>query len=268
MFMDIIKAVLIGAVQAITEFLPVSSSGHLVIAKTFLGLEEVGITMEVVTHFATALAVIVFLRKRVAAILIAVYTKLRPGAQLDKAAAEDFRLFLYVVLGSVPAAAVGLLIRDRVEGLFEDVTTTAVMLIVTGVFVFLTGKFSRSLTSLGAGRALVVGVAQAFAIIPGISRSGFTVGAGLATGVERKGAFEFSLLLSLPAILGASVLELAGGRLGGNPVVILAAAVPAFVGGYFAIKLLFKTVIHHKFHTFAYYLIPLGIVLLVVSSLR
>jgi len=262
--MDIIKAVLIGAVQAVTEFLPVSSSGHLVIAKTFLGLEEVGITMEVVTHFATALAVIVFLRKRIAGILVAVYRKLRPGADLDETRARDFRLFLYVILGSVPAAAVGLLIRDSVEGLFEDVTTTAVMLIATGLFVFITGKFGKPKTSLGPGRALVVGVAQAFAIMPGISRSGLTVGAGLASGVERREAFEFSLLLSLPAILGASALELAGGRLGGNPAVILAAALPAFAGGYFAINLLFRTVIHHKFHAFAYYLIPLGIVLLFV----
>jgi len=260
--MEIVKAVLLGAVQAITEFLPVSSSGHLVIAKTFLGVEEVGITMEVVTHFATALAVIVFLRKRIAGMLISLYLKVRPGGRLDQAGARDFKLFLFVILGSIPAAAVGLLIRDRVEGLFESVTTTAVMLIVTGVFVFLTGRFSKATTSLGPVRALLIGVAQAFAIIPGISRSGSTVGAGLATGVERRQAFEFSLLLSLPAILGASVLELAGGRLGGEPVVILAAAVPAFVGGYFAIKLLFETVIHHKFHTFAYYLIPLGIVLL------
>jgi undecaprenyl-diphosphatase len=267
MFMDIVKAILMGVVQAVTEFLPVSSSGHLVIAKTFLGLEEVGITMEVVTHLATALAVIVFLRKRIAAIILAVITRLRPGAQLEEAASMDFRMFLYVILGSVPAALVGFLIRDRVEGMFEDVRTTAVMLIVTGVFVFLTGRFGRSYTSLGTRRALLVGVAQAFAIIPGISRSGTTVGAGLASGLERREAFEFSLLLSLPAILGASVLEVSGGRLGGNPVVILAAAIPAFAGGYFAIKLLFKTVIHHKFHAFAYYLIPLGIALLVASSL-
>jgi undecaprenyl-diphosphatase len=193
---------------------------------------------------------------------MAVYLTLRPGSTVGETAARDFRLFLYVLLGSVPAAAVGLLIRDRVEALFDDVTTTAVMLIATGVFVLLTGKFGRSHASLGAGRALLVGVAQAFAIVPGISRSGFTVGAGLASGVDRREAFEFSLLLSLPAILGASVLEAAGGRLGGDPVVVLAAAVPAFVGGYFAIKLLFRTVIHHRFHTFAYYLIPLGLLLL------
>lgn len=262
MLLEILKAALMGTIQAITEFLPVSSSGHLVLAKNFLGLQEVGITMEVVTHLATALAVMVFLRRRIVGILAAVVRRVRPGDEPDESASRNFRLFVFVILGSIPAAVVGLLIRDRVEGLFEDVTTTAVMLVVTGLFVFLTGRFSRGSGPLGRGRALLVGVAQAFAIIPGLSRSGLTVGTGLASGVARKEAFEFSLLLSLPAILGASLLELVGGRLGGDPVVILAAAVPAFVGGYFAIRLLFETVIHHRFHTFAYYLIPVGILVL------
>jgi undecaprenyl-diphosphatase len=262
MLLEVLKAVLFGIVQAITEFLPVSSSGHLVLAKDLLGLEEVGITMEVVTHLATALAVIVFLRKRIVEILSAVVGKAKPGYEPGESATRDFRLFLFVILGSVPAAVVGLLMRDRVEGLFDNVTTTALMLVITGLFVFVTGKFGRASGSLGWGKALLVGVAQACAIIPGLSRSGLTVGTGLASGVPRKEAFEFSLLLSLPAILGASLLEIVGGRLGGDPAVVLAAAVPAFVGGYFAIKLLFATVIHHRFHAFAYYLIPLGLLVL------
>ena len=242
----------------------VYGSGHLVVAQSLLGLKEEGITMEVVTHFATALAVIVFLRRRIVEILAAVVARLRPRAESSDSASRDFNLFLLVILGSVPAAAVGLLIRDRVEGLFEDVTTTAVMLLITGAFVFLTGKFGRPSGSLGVGRALLIGIAQAIAIMPGLSRSGLTVGAGLASGVGRKQAFEFSLLLSLPAILGAMVLHLAQGGLGGDPAGIVVAAVTAFVGGYFALKLLFRTVIHHRFHTFGYYLIPLGILLLVL----
>lgn len=267
MLPDIVKAALMGAIQAVTEFLPVSSSGHLVLAKYFLGIEEVGITIEVVTHLATAIAVIVFLRRRIADILVAVIDRVRRGEHADERSARDFRLFLFVIVGSLPAAAFGLLVRHRIEGLFNDVTSTGLMLIVTGLFVFLTGRFGRVSASFGAGKSLLVGIAQALAIIPGISRSGFTVGAGLALGVERKVAFEFSLLLSLPAILGASALELAGGRLGGDPVVMIAAAIPAFVGGYFAIKLLFRTVIHHKFHAFAYYLIPVGIAVLIASRL-
>jgi undecaprenyl-diphosphatase len=244
MLPEILKAAIMGAVQAV------------------LGLEEVGITMEVVTHLATALAVIVFLRRRIFQIIAAVAGRLASRGRWAEAPSMDFRLFLFVIVGSLPAGVFGILLRDQIEGLFKDITSTGLMLILTGVFVFLTGRFARGSGPVTAGRSFVVGLAQAVAIIPGISRSGLTVGAGLALGIDRKAAFEFSLLLSLPAILGASAIELAGGRLGGDPIVILAAAVPAFVGGLFAIKLLFRTIIHHKFHAFAYYLIPVGILVL------
>ena len=258
----VLKAALMGTIQALTEFLPVSSSGHLVIAKRLLGLSEVGITMEVVTHLATALAVIVFLRERIIRILAAVVGRFLPWGRAPEEGSADVRLFLFIILGSVPAAFFGVFLRDRIEGLFEDVTSTGLMLIVTGVFVFLTGRFGRGSGQVTAGKSLLIGLGQAVAIVPGISRSGLTVGAGLAAGIDRKAAFEFSLLLSLPAILGASVIELAGGKLGGDPVTILAAAVPAFLVGLVAIKLLFRTIIHHKFHAFAYYLIPVGLLVL------
>jgi undecaprenyl-diphosphatase len=259
---EVLKAALMGVVQAVTEFLPVSSSGHLVLAKNLLGIQEVGITLEVVTHFATSLAVIVFLRKRIIAILSAIVATARRDRKADQARAADFRLFIYIVIGSIPAALFGVFLRDRIETFFNNVTSTALMLIATGLFIFVTGRFSKETGALGPVRSFVVGIAQAVAIIPGISRSGLTVGAGLGLGVDRKAAFEFSLLLSLPAVLGASALELLGGRLGGSPVEILAAAVPAFVGGYLAIRLLFSTIIHRRFHAFAYYLIPLGILVL------
>ena len=118
---------------------------------------------------------------------------------------------------------------------------------------------------MGVVRAVIVGVGQAFAIIPGLSRSGLTVGTGLLAGLGRKEAFEFSLLLSLPAIIGASIIEVVAGRVGGEPAVLLAAAIPAFGGGYLAISLLFRAIVRHRFHLFAYYLIPLGIVLLIFA---
>lgn len=263
---EVLKAVVVGLVQALTEFLPVSSSGHMVITKVLLNIEEVGITIEVVTHFATALAVIIYLRKRIKEILEAVIRRVAPSkAPRTESQKRDFNLFLWVIVGSIPAAVVGLTVRDEIGRLFEDVTMTSLMLTVTGVFVFASGRFGRPGASLGPVRALVIGIAQAFAIIPGISRSGFTVGTGLATGVDRREAFEFSLLLSLPAIIGASVIELLSGRIGGDPAVILAAAVPAFAGGYIAITLLFKAVVSRRFHLFAYYLIPLGILLLIFT---
>jgi undecaprenyl-diphosphatase len=263
---EVLKAAVIGVVQALTEFLPVSSSGHMVIAKSLLHMTEQHITIEVVTHLATALAVLVYLRHRILEILGALAAPLSSGRmEVTERRRRDLRLFLLVILGSVPAALVGLAARDSIGRLFEDVTTTSIMLIVTGVFVLVSGRLGRPRASLGPLQAVIVGIGQAFAIVPGISRSGLTVGSGLLAGLERKEAFEFSLLLSLPAIIGASIIEMVSGRVGGELAVILAAAVPAFVGGYIAISLLYRAVVRNRFHMFAYYLIPLGIALLIFA---
>jgi undecaprenyl-diphosphatase len=263
---EVYKAAIIGLVQALTEFLPVSSSGHMVIAKTFLGMEEVGITLEVVTHLATALAVIAYFRKRIVSILGAVLKAITSGPRnLPEGQAADFKFFLLIILASVPAGLVGFLIRDQVGRLFENVTATAVMLIMTGVFVLISGRLARSVESIGVGRSIIIGIAQAVAIIPGVSRSGLTVGSGLLSGARKEEAFEFSLLLSLPAILGATAIEALSGRMGGSLPILLAAAIPAFVCGYFAISLLFRAIARNKFHFFGFYLIPLGILVLLLS---
>jgi undecaprenyl-diphosphatase len=258
---DVVQGIVMGLIQGLTEFLPVSSSGHLVIAKSLLGLKEVGITLEIVTHFATAAAVIIFLRKRIGAMLRALWRWVTQGRRaLSERDAEDADLLWLVALGTVPAVVVGLALEDPITRLFEDPVTTAAMLVVTGVFLLVTGKVARKTNRLRWPQAILVGLAQAAAIVPGLSRSGFTVGAGLAAGLEKRRAVEFSLLLSLPAIIGATALEAAGGDLGGAPVAIAAAALVAFAVGYAAIALLFRAVVKNRFHAFAYYLIPAGIV--------
>jgi undecaprenyl-diphosphatase len=261
-------AVLLGLVQALTEFLPVSSSGHLVIVKTLFKVTETGITLEIVTHLGTVLAVVVYLRKRILNLARAAGLKLvRPGKALPESEARDFRLVLLLVAGSLPAAILGLAVRNHIEALFQDIVTTAAMLVLTGCFVLATGKLARERTGLGLRQALGIGVAQAIAIVPGISRSGLTVGAGLALGVNKREAFEFSLLLSVPAVLGATLLEAIGGRLGGEPGVIAVAAATAFLGGYLAISLLARAVVKNKFHLFGYYLIPFGLLVILISRL-
>jgi undecaprenyl-diphosphatase len=267
MIQSLLHAVALGLVQAVTEFLPVSSSGHLVLFKSLLGTEEVGITIEVMTHFATAMAVIVYLRGRIAGILRSVYRTLRfRKGGVSESEAADSIMFLMIVVGSLPAAVVGLLLRELIGGLFENVELTLAMLMVTGCFILIAGKIRRPGRSMTFRDAIFVGLAQALAIIPGISRSGFTVGAGLMLGLSRREAFEFSLLLSLPAIVGAAALEAIGGRMGGSPLVFLVAAVVAFVGGYIAISLLFRAIVSNRFHIFGYYLIPLGLALLLLGS--
>jgi undecaprenyl-diphosphatase len=267
--LDIGRAIIIGLVQALTEFLPVSSSGHLVIAKSLLKIEEVGITLEIVSHLATALAVVIYMRKRIGGILAAVFLRVaRPRAPMTEGRRADFRTFLLVIVGSVPAAVLGLAFNDFLEGLFDDLVGTGVTLAVSGVFLLLTSRKIRERVELRMPQALLVGVAQAIAIIPGISRSGLTVGTGLALGVSRRAAFEYSLLLSVPAILGASAVEALSGGIGGDLIQVAAAGVTALVGGYVAITLLFKTVVNNKFHVFGYYLIPVGTLVAVLAGMR
>lgn len=262
---ELLKACVYGIVQGLTEFLPVSSSGHLVITNHYLGVADVGITMEVLTHAATVLAAIIYMRRRIAEILAAVLRVPRSGYRgLEDRVRGEVRLFVLLVAASVPAAVVGLLVRDLVEGLFTDVPGAARMLLVTGLFVYLTGRFGGGKKVFNLPRALLVGVAQACAILPGLSRSGLTVGTGLALKVERKRAFEFALLLSIPVILGATLFELLGGRLGGSGPALAAAFIAAFIAGYFAISILFRSVVKNRFHMFAYYLIPAGIALLLI----
>ena len=262
--MEILKAISLGLVQAVTEFLPVSSSGHLVLAKTLLGVQEVGITFEVITHLATALAVIVFLRRRIGCMVQGIYRYIRFGRRAaGESAARDFTILLMLIVGSLPAVGVGLLVRDRVGDLFADVATTSIMLVVTGCFVLASGRLAKPRKPVGFRAAVVIGMAQACAIVPGLSRSGLTIGAGLVLGVARKEAFEFSLLLSVPAIIGAAVLEMVGGRIGGEPIGLVVAAVTAFGGGYLAISVLRRAVVGNRFHAFAYYLIPLGVAAIV-----
>lgn len=261
-----LKACAYGIVQGLTEFLPVSSSGHLVIVKYYLGVEDSGITMEVLTHAATALAAIIFMRRRIAQLIKAVYRTLRGGyGGLDGPARSDMRIVLMLAVATVPAVIAGFLLRSYVEGLFSDVSGAAKMLIVTGAFVYLTGRLGGGERPFNMPRALAVGVAQACAILPGISRSGLTVGTGLALKVERRKAFDFALLLSIPIIFGATLFEFLGGRLGGSGSMLVAAFAAAFVSGYVAISLLFRSVVKNRFYMFAYYLIPAGVVLLILN---
>ena len=265
---DLVKAIVLGLVQALTEFLPVSSSGHLVIAKSVLKFGEMGITFEICTHLATTLAVIVYLRKRIAAMLLGLAGWLRPtGGVASESDRNQARLVGLVVVGSLPAAVLGFALNDFFEGLFSNPGAVGAMLVVTGLFLLATGRRARENKPLGVSRALAVGLAQAAAIIPGLSRSGLTVGAGLAAGVPKREAFEFSLLLSIPAVLGATLFKILDGGMGGAPSEIVASAVTALVAGYIAIAVLFRVVIANRLHTFAYYLIPLGLLVSLLARL-
>lgn len=276
--MGLLESILLGVVQGITEFLPISSSGHLVLGQVLLGVEKSGITFEVAVHLATAVAVAVYYRKRLWRMLISLRLVFSPRAWRAEATADEkyvvdlehLRLLWYVALGTVPAVVVGSLFKDFFEEFFYSPHLVCVLLLVTGGVLM-----STRLVASSRGRRLVwptvllIGVAQAVAILPGISRSGATIAVGLLLGLKADKAAEFSFLLALPAILGAGLLEfielLGTGSLGGlNPLVLFLGSASALLFGYLAIVFLLKVLLAGRFDRFAYYCWAVGLTGLVL----
>ena len=210
-----IKILVLGVVQGLTEFFPVSSSGHLVLGEKLLGITSEGAALEIALHLATAVAIIVGLRRDIRRLLAAffggLFGKVLRGRPREAWTDAHFRMSVLILLGSVPAGLVGILFDDRIEAQFSNVLLVGITLLVTGALLLST-RFARpeADAALGPGRALIIGVAQAFAILPGISRSGTTISAAVWTGIDRDQAARFSFLLFLPAGLGAALLKLPG----------------------------------------------------------
>lgn len=250
--MSIWEAIVLGLVQGVTEFLPVSSSGHLVIVGALLGVQEESLTFEVMVHFGTLVAVLVALKDDWRPILLGLLGHPEHRRQ-------GRRRFLALVVGSLPVAIAGLVLKDSVEALFGTPQFAAAMLLVTGGILWLTDRFAGHregrLDDVGVADALWIGLGQALAILPGISRSGSTLAAGMARGFDRSSAARFAFLLSIPAILGASILQLPdaiqGGFEGGVP--LLVGAVTAGVTGYASIALFLRFLKNGKLTGFAIY---------------
>lgn len=269
--MTLVQALLLGIVQGLTEFLPVSSSGHLVIVRSLMGIQPAGMTFEVMVHFATLLAILVAFRGELVELVRAVARL--PAWMLRREAsngADDpyLRLALLILLGSVPAGVAGLLWKDAIGQLFQNPSVAAAMLLVTGLLLWVSDRVhwgSSELLQLRPWQALVTGVAQAAALVPGISRSGSTITVALFAGVRRDAAGRFSFLLAIPAIAGATLLEarelLAGAGSVSGPA-LLAGAVAAGVSGYAAIHLLMGFVRSGRLRFFAYYTWLVGLVVL------
>jgi undecaprenyl-diphosphatase len=250
--MSPLEAALLGLVQGFTEFLPVSSSGHLVMAQDLMGLVHHGLRFEVTVHVATLLSVLLFYRRRVLEIAAGVLRRERW--------AWEYAGKLGVA--TLPAVVVVLLLGDLLEAQFESPTTVGVCLIITG-FVLWTTRSTVARADGGTPSwtaALLIGCAQAVAILPGISRSGSTVAAALALGVSPLAAAEFSFLMSVPAILGAAVRtlpELSSVSSGELPALAVGGAA-ALVSGVAAIWLFVRLLRQRSFHRFAYYTWSVG----------
>jgi undecaprenyl-diphosphatase len=251
--MTLLEALALGIVQGLTEFFPVSSSGHLVLAEALLGVNPPGVSFEVFVHLATLVSVLAFYRRRIAELI--------RGTLSGRADAISYLGKLAVA--TVPAAVVGIAVSGAISGLFDMPLAAAASLLVTGAVVFstrwLAGRGDRP--SPGWLGSVAVGVAQAAALIPGISRSGITVTAALAAKTGREAAAEFSFLLSVPAILGASLLgipELMDYEMGIGAFPLVAASLGAFAAGFAAIFFFVHTLRVGHFHRFAYYCWAVG----------
>lgn len=265
--MSIWEAIFLGALQGLTEFLPVSSSGHLVMAQQLLpGFHQPGVAFDVLLHVATMVAVVLYFRHEIGKLIVAPF---RRGADYQ----IYRRLLLLIVLASVPTAVIGLTFKDFLTGLFEQPIVTAVMLLVTGTILYAAERIKtaertgRMIDKLTVSDALVVGTIQGLAIVPGISRSGSTIATLLFKGVDGETAARFSFLLALPAVGGATLLSL------GDMAQLNSAAIPAcllgmatsFVTGLLAIHWLLAVVRKKRLFAFAVYCWIIGGTFLVIS---
>jgi undecaprenyl-diphosphatase len=250
----------LGLVQGLTEFLPISSSGHLVIVERLFGVESSNLVFEILVHFGTLLAVVFYFRKR---LLIILRSVLPHAGGNDTERTKYRRYFWFLILGTIPAAVAGLFLEDYVELAFSSPRWASGMLLVTAAILLATRLSPRRDRSLNSGRTLIVGFAQALAIMPGISRSGSTISAGMFAGLEKSEAAEFSFMLSIPAILGATVLKMpdfvSGARDFDLMINYLAGAITAAIVGYLAIACLMTVIRKGKFFWFGIYCAAVGL---------
>lgn len=251
--MDLITSILLGALQGFSEWLPVSSSGHLALAQHYFGVSA-PVAFDVMLHFGTLLAVTAYFRKDILALF-------------KRALKGDFRYVAFLLLAMVPTALIGFALKDYFEAMFSQPLLIALALTITGAFLYASQRLSNGKRSLNARSSLLIGVAQGIAVAPGISRSGATIGAGLLSGLKRKEAARFSFLLSIPAILGATALE--GTKalsFAGLPIEsLIAGVVAAALVGYACIGLLLRFLEQGKLHYFSGYCLTLAAIVLAVE---
>ncbi|MCE5215294.1 MAG: undecaprenyl-diphosphatase UppP [Methanobacterium sp.] len=274
--MDILQAIIIGIVQGLTEFLPVSSSAHLVIVPYLLGTES-SLAFDTLLHIGTLVAVVVYFWKDLVNMIKSFLSSIMdlPRGQFIKGLKEDQfkKLAWLIIIGSIPAGLAGVLLKDFFEGLFSNLMAVAIFLLITGFLLYYSEMVSRkvtqktSLKEMSIKSSLLIGVAQACSIAPGISRSGATISTGLFLGLERELAARFSFLLSIPAILGAalvqakditSIFDLTTGA-------AIAGFIAAIITGYLAIKIVLKLISEKNLLIFAYYCWVVGVLTLILS---
>ncbi len=272
--MDIIQGIIIGIVQGLTEFLPVSSSAHLVFIQNILGVES-SLAFDTFLHLGTLIAVLWFFRYDIYKMLKSWWLSI--GDILQGRFTEGFkedpykRLAWYVILATIPVGIVGVLFEDSVDALFSGALyVPAFFLFVTGTILYLSQRMTSgniNYDNITKKEALFMGLGQACAILPGLSRSGTTIAAGLTIGLDKEFAAKFSFILSIPAIFGAFVLQLKdiGSAMDANFLPVFLGFVAAIISGYMAIKWMLDLIQNKSLDIFSYYCWAVGIIVFMGS---
>jgi undecaprenyl-diphosphatase len=243
---EYLHALILAIVQGITEWLPISSSGHLALLQHLFGISP-PLFFDISLHFGTLISVAVFFWRDILELV----------RRLD--------LVAYIILASIPTAIIGLALKDFFATFFSEITLVGISLLITGTFLYLT-KFAKQSKALDSKSALIIGVAQGFAVAPGISRAGATIGAGMLLGMEKEKAARFSFLLSMPAILGATMIEAKDIVLESIDLgpIIVGITVAAIVG-YISIGFLLNIIRKGNFSMFSYYCFALGAIVIILG---
>ncbi|MBC9729650.1 undecaprenyl-diphosphate phosphatase [Streptomyces sp. TRM68367] len=275
------ESLILGLVQGLTEFLPVSSSAHLRLTAAFSGWKDPGAAFTAITQIGTETAVLIYFRKDIGRIIAAWSRSLTNKAMRRN---HDARMGWLVIVGSIPIGVLGVTLKDQIEGPFRDLRITATMLIVVGVIIGVADRLAardesggrhrapkqrKSLEDLGVRDGLIYGACQAMALVPGVSRSGATISGGLFMGYRREAAARYSFLLAIPAVLASGLFELTdameGGHVSWGPTIF--ATVIAFGVGYAVIAWFMKYISTKSFMPFVWYRIALGVVIIALVTM-
>lgn len=252
--MTALDAIFLGALQGVTEFLPISSSGHLVLMEEILKISLPGLVFEVTVHMGTLMSILVVFRQDLRDLLVGLPSR------------ENRMRILYIILATIPIAVAGLIFKPEIERSFHDLQLVGVSLLVTAAALIATKWFGREQSALDGKRSIIIGVAQSVALLPGISRSGMTIALGLITGLKRREAARFSFLIAIPALIGSGILTLLdvaeSGASGIPAMVLLAGLGTSFVVGIISLKLLLQILEKGRLYYFGFYCFTIGVIVL------
>ena len=272
--LDILSAIILGAVQGISEFLPISSSGHLVLVPALLGIET-GLAFDTILHIGTLVAIFTFFWKDIINLIkgfILSIIDLTEGVDIFKRELHrvpEKRFAWLIIVGTIPTGIMGILLKDAIETIFRGTLFVGIFLLVTAAVLYYSERHSSGQITqkdMSFKQALIVGICQGLAVFPGISKSGSTIASGLCLGLNREYAARYSFLLSIPAVIGAGLIQIKDiATLDASVSVLLAGFISSVIFGYLSIKLLMKMIKGWSLDIFAYYCTIIGIITIILS---